>query len=50
MIEIMRAPAEDKKVDLKELVEAALDAEDLTPLVCSRTDSMMVARQVVSCP
>ncbi|KAK9853125.1 hypothetical protein WJX84_006750 [Apatococcus fuscideae] len=29
----MRAPAEDKKVDLKELVEAALDAEDLTPLV-----------------
>ena len=30
----MRAPSEDKKVDLKEVVESALDAEDLTPLVC----------------
>ena len=29
----MRAPADDKKVDLKEVVEAALEAEDLTPLV-----------------
>ncbi|KAK9838880.1 hypothetical protein WJX74_005121 [Apatococcus lobatus] len=29
----MRAPADDKKLDLKEVVEGALDAEDLTPLV-----------------